>query len=89
MTQQTVGLFVSAPFGSSPRGAKMEETTGSVKGPALEPRTLETASPRLFAAAPVPSQDLHFPKKAEGQLNFPTMWRILATFLARLANFCR
>ena len=88
MTQQTGELFVSAPFGSSPRGAKMEETTGSVKGAALEPRSLETASPRLFAAAPVPSQEVHFPKQAEGQLNFPTMWQILATFLSRTAIFC-
>ena len=87
MTQQTVQLFVSAPFGSSPRGAKMEETTGPVKGSALEPRSLETASPRLFAAAPVPSQEVHFPKQAEGQLNFPTMWQILATFLSRTAIF--
>ena len=35
MTQQTVGLFISAPFGSSLRGGEMEETTGSVKGPAV------------------------------------------------------
>ena len=51
----------------------MEETTGSVKGPAVEPHSLETASPRLFAAAPVPSQEVHFPKQAEGQLNFPLL----------------
>ena len=51
MTQQTVGLFVCAPFGSSPRGGEMGETTGSVKGPAVEPHSLETAARRALSAA--------------------------------------
>ena len=51
MTQQTLELFVSAPFGSSPWGGELEETTGSVKGPAVEPHSLETAARRAFSEA--------------------------------------
>ena len=51
MTQQTVGLFISAPFGSSLRGGEMEEATVSVKGPAVEPHSLETAARGALSAA--------------------------------------